>query len=207
MRVSIKGTADQIADALRAEIESGEMEPGTPLNQIELAARFGLSRIPVREALRHLEAEGYLTYRPNKGATVAASPALAELLEIIEIRECLELRIMRRALPNMSPDVIARATEAMNAMNRARDESAVRGAHERFHSLLFAAAVRPKMTGFVNDWRLRYCLADQRAFLRSTRAVHRRLLEGCAVAKVRAVESCVREEYDLIRQTVSTGGR
>src|SRR5690242_1083760 len=55
--LEIKGTAEQIADRVRAEIEAGRWAPGTPLNQVDLAARFGLSRIPVREALRHLAAE------------------------------------------------------------------------------------------------------------------------------------------------------
>src|SRR2546422_6002822 len=70
---SITGTADQIAARIRGEIESGKLPPGTPLNQVALADRFGLSRIPVREALRYLTAEGYLDYRPNKGAVVAGA--------------------------------------------------------------------------------------------------------------------------------------
>ena len=57
----IKGTAEQIADRIRTEIEEGRLAPGAPLSQVDLAARFGLSRIPVREALRHLAAEGYVT--------------------------------------------------------------------------------------------------------------------------------------------------
>ena len=102
--------------------------PGTPLNQIELSAqRFGLSRIPVREALRSLEAEGYLTYRPNKGAAVAAPPSAAGALEILEIRECLELRIMQHVVRQVTTDVIDRASDALRAMNRATDEQAGAG--------------------------------------------------------------------------------
>src|ERR1043166_5769504 len=68
--LELKGTADQIADRVRREIEEGQLAPGAALNQVGLAARFGLSRIRVREALRQLAAEGYVTYRPNKGASV-----------------------------------------------------------------------------------------------------------------------------------------
>ncbi len=100
MTLSIKGTSEQIADALRAEIESGDLPPGSSLNQVQIADRFKLSRIPIREALRHLEAEGYLTYLPNKGAVVARSPNASEMLEIIELREVLEVRLIERAIEN-----------------------------------------------------------------------------------------------------------
>ena len=79
------------------EIEEGRLEPGAPLNQVDLAARFGLSRIPVREALRHLAAEGYVTYRANKGANVVSARTPEEVQEIVEIRECLEACLMDRA--------------------------------------------------------------------------------------------------------------
>src|SRR5215813_5106156 len=88
--LAIKGTAEQIADRVRMEIEEGRLPPGAPLNQAELAARFGMSRIPVREALRHLAAEGYVTYRANKGANVVSAVDSDEIEEIIEIRELLE---------------------------------------------------------------------------------------------------------------------
>src|SRR5437773_2445437 len=95
--LEIKGTAEQIADRIRAEIEAGRLTPGAPLNQVDLAARFGLSRIPVREALRFLAAEGYVTYRPNKGANVVGAVSPDDVEEIVEIRECLEARLMDRA--------------------------------------------------------------------------------------------------------------
>src|SRR5262245_58185810 len=87
--LQIKGTAEQIADRVRMEIEEGRLAPGAPLHQGDLAARFGLSRIPVREALRQLSAEGYITYRPNKGANVVSALDPEDVEEVIEIRESL----------------------------------------------------------------------------------------------------------------------
>src|SRR5258705_4894084 len=104
--LEIKGTAEQIADRIRYEIEEGRLVPGAPLNQVDLAARFKLSRIPVREALRQLVAEGYVTYRPNKGAKVVGAVSPEDVQEILEIRECLEARLMDRAVEKLTPEAV-----------------------------------------------------------------------------------------------------
>jgi DNA-binding GntR family transcriptional regulator len=197
--VAIKGTADQIADEVRAQIESGALLPGAPLSQVQLAERFGLSRIPVREALRKLQSEGYLLYRPNKGATVSAAPSGAQLEEILEIREMLEQRIMRHAVRRLTPAKVESAGEILRAMNRASVEPEVRGAHARFHQTFFDAAARPQMAGIIQDWRLRYPIDKQKAFIRVSRDVHRGLLEACRAGDAAAAASCIREEYAIIR--------
>jgi DNA-binding GntR family transcriptional regulator len=204
--VVIKGTAEQIADLIRAEIEEGRIVPGAPLNQVELAQRFGLSRIPVREALRLLVAEGYVTYRPNKGAIVSrlASEAIEE---IIEIRECLEVRLMELAVERLRPETLAEAAEALDALNHATTARQLHGAHERFHTILFEAAQRPRMTAIINDWRFRLGarpetdLARKRGFAIATRDVHARLLEACRRGDREAVARCVVAEYRIIRST------
>jgi len=153
--IEIKGTADQIADRVRAEIEDGRLEPGAELNQVDLAARFGLSRIPVREALRQLVAEGYVTYRPNKGAKVAGAVSPDEIQEILEIRECLETRLMDHAVGELTAETLREAAEALDALNRATTAPQVQGAHARFHSILFHPARRPRMSAIINGWRFR----------------------------------------------------
>lgn len=202
MTLSIKGTSEQIADALRAEIESGDLPPGSSLNQVHIADRFKLSRIPIREALRHLEAEGYLTYLPNKGAVVASTLNVSEMLEIIEIREVLEARLIERAIENTDADLVARAAKRMNLMNRAHDEASLRGSHERFHTVFFDVAHRPLMAETINAWRFRLQFDRQQAFLRSVRGVHRQLLAAFANSDARGATDCVREEYALIRTAV-----
>jgi DNA-binding GntR family transcriptional regulator len=205
--LEIKGTAEQIADRVRMEIEEGELAPGTPLNQADLAARFGMSRIPVREALRHLAAEGYVTYRPNKGANVVSAAAPEEVEEIIEIRECLEARLMDRAVDRLTPEALDEASEALDALNRARTSQQLQGAHQHFHTLLFHAAQRPRMAAIINGWRFRLDVrpdvdgARKRAFARATRDVHRRLLDACRNRDHKAAARCVAAEYEIIRAT------
>ncbi|MGA2760388.1 MAG: GntR family transcriptional regulator [Candidatus Cybelea sp.] len=202
MTLSIKGTSDQIADVLRAEIESGNLPAGSPLNQVQIARRFKLSRIPIREALRHLEAEGYLTYVPNKGAVVARTPNASEMLEIIELREVLELRLIERAIENADANLVAHAAKAMSLMNRAPDETSMRGSHERFHTVFFDAAHRPLMAETINAWRFRLQFDRQQAFLRSARRVHAQLLAAFSDSDARGATDCVREEYSLMRTAI-----
>ena len=204
----IKGTAEQIADRVRAEIEEGRLPPGAPLNQVDLAARFGLSRIPVREALRHLAAEGYVTYRPNKGANVVSPASADDVAEIIEIRECLEARLMDHAVERLTPEALEEAAEALDALNRARTTQQMQGAHQRFHTLLYRAAERPRMAEIINGWRFRLDVlrdvdgARKRAFALATRDVHRQLLEACRKRNRKAVGRCVAVEYGIIRATL-----
>ena len=207
--IVIKGTSGQIADKLRSEIEDGLLPPGAPLNQVDLAARFGLSRIPVREALRQLEAEGYVNYRPNKGATVITALSVSDLLEVIEIRQCLESRLMQHAVEGSSENALRRAGDALDRMNGALAIEDLRGTHEQFHTVLFDAAQRPRMAAMINEWRFRFdnrCDGEGKrlhGFVCSTRDVHQRLLDAYARRDAVAVQQCVDEEYEIIRSSLT----
>ena len=90
----------RVAAHLRAEIIGGKLSPGERIMQEELAARFGSSRLPVREALRILESEGLVTLRPNSGAWVAKIDR-QECLDIYKIRECVEPLAVAESMPNL----------------------------------------------------------------------------------------------------------
>jgi len=85
-----------IVDAVRADIVAGVLQPGTRITEAALAERYGVSRVPVREALRGLEAEGFVESRPNVGSTVAAIP-VDEADDLFAVREALEIATARRA--------------------------------------------------------------------------------------------------------------
>jgi DNA-binding GntR family transcriptional regulator len=103
-----QGTApDTIAAALRTEILSGEAKPGTLLRQEEIAARFAMSRIPVRDALRLLEAEGLVTIATNRGAQVTRL-SRDEVAEIYHLRVLLEGDCLALAIAHMSVVDLAR---------------------------------------------------------------------------------------------------
>lgn len=97
-----QGTAPEtIAAALRAEILSGATRPGTLLRQEDLAARFAMSRIPVRDALRLLEAEGLVTIATNRGAQVTQL-SRGEVAEIYHLRILLECDCLGAAIARMT---------------------------------------------------------------------------------------------------------
>jgi DNA-binding GntR family transcriptional regulator len=97
------GTAPTaIAAALRRRILSGDLAPGTALRQEALADDFGVSRVPVREALRTLESEGHIAYATHRGYRVAQLH-LADLEELYHLRGLLEDDLVRRNLPTVPP--------------------------------------------------------------------------------------------------------
>ena len=87
---------DAVVDGIRDMILKGQLKPGDSLRQDELANTFGVSTMPIREALRQLQAEGLVVFRPRRGATVAR-PSVSEYEEIYLIREALETLACRWA--------------------------------------------------------------------------------------------------------------
>lgn len=142
---SVPGTAQQHAVAsLRWLIVSGALRPGRRVNQEDVAAQVGLSVAPVREALRVLEQEGQVTYRPRRGYFVTELH-IADLREIYELRGLLEERAARHALPTLDQDAEQRITEAAHECVDAHegDVTAALAANRRFHLAILDAPEQP----------------------------------------------------------------
>ena len=137
-----------IRDGVRRAILDGVYASGVQLRQDELAERFGTSRIPVREALRQLEAEGLVTIEANKGATVTVL-SLPEVLELFEIRAALECRALRLAIPNMIDGDFEAAEAILQDYGALEDPGAWGDINWRFHSLLYAPCALPKLLGMI----------------------------------------------------------
>ncbi len=143
--ITRKTVTRQTVDALRERIIRGGYPDDTPLRQDALAAELGVSRIPVREALRQLEAEGLVVFNPHRGAVVS-SLSLDEIEELFELRAQIESDLIRRAIPNVTSEDIARARDILNAYDaafRAGEISAWGELNWQFHSTLYAPANRP----------------------------------------------------------------
>src|SRR5574341_1152098 len=108
---------ESIADSLRADILRGNLKGGQALKQDEIAAQFGVSKIPVREALVQLKAEGLVNFYPNRGAFVSELSA-AEADEIYVMRIALEKEILARAIPHLTVAHFKRAGEILAAIDR-----------------------------------------------------------------------------------------
>jgi DNA-binding GntR family transcriptional regulator len=130
----------RIADALRAAILDGSYRPGMRIRQEDIAARSGASRIPVREALRMLQAEGLVTLVANSGAWVTRL-TLAECAELYQVRERLEPLLLRASMPGLDDAAVDRMADLAAAMERADgDVDAFLRADREFHLASYAAA-------------------------------------------------------------------
>jgi len=135
-------TAGFVADALRAAIRTGQLADGAELNQVALAEHFGVSRVPVREALRALEAEGWITARAHRRAFVQAlSPT--RIAEIFEVRALLEVHLLEKAIAHIDASRAARLSELCDAMDAMTDHHAWVAANREFHAQLRANADAP----------------------------------------------------------------
>ena len=134
--------SDEVADTLREAIIAGQFQDGEELNQVELARHFGVSRVPVREALRRLEAEGLVTAEAHRRVVV---PGLtrARISEIFEIRALLEGYLVKRAAPELSAKELAELREMAESMNKARSRQAWLDRNAEFHHRLLARADAP----------------------------------------------------------------
>jgi len=130
----------RIAESLRTAILDGSYRPGERIRQEDVAARSGASRIPVREALRMLAAEGLVTLVANSGAWVTRL-TMAECAELYLIRERLEPLLLRSSMPRLGEAEIGRLTELTEAMEAAgTDVDAFLRADREFHLSSYAGA-------------------------------------------------------------------
>ena len=131
-----------VADSLRDAIQRGRLLDGSELNQVALAMHFGISRVPVREALRALEAEGWITALPHRRAVVVAlSPERVD--ELFDVRAVLEAHLVRKAAGTVSAGHIKELHQLCNAMDVMTDHHAWVAENRRFHHDLLAAAASP----------------------------------------------------------------
>jgi DNA-binding GntR family transcriptional regulator len=100
--------ADRVVRTLRDAITRGELAPGCALRHAELSERLSVSYAPVREAIRQLAAEGYVTHVPHHGAVVAPLCA-SEIRDLLEISIALETIAIRTAMPDLEPEALAEA--------------------------------------------------------------------------------------------------
>lgn len=142
--------ADRAYATVRDGILNGIYAAGSRLTEIEVAQTAGVSRTPVREALRRLHAEGLLNFEPNHGAVVAAFE-LEDAEEIFELRALLEPVCARRAAERATPAVIAelRALSERQIQESSRRASGYLGRigelNDQFHRLIQRAADSPRL--------------------------------------------------------------
>lgn len=141
---------DRIVTRLRERILSGHLPGGLQLRQQQIAQEFGVSRIPVREALSRLEAEGLVTREHNRGCAVA-SMSLEDIEESLDIRIALEARALRLAIPRMKPADTAALGEVLDRYAKATSPAEWTELNLEFHLRLYRPAARPRLVRMIED--------------------------------------------------------
>jgi len=125
-----------VTDKIRNAILNGMIKPNERLNQADLAEKLNVSRIPTREALRTLEAEGLVTFYPRRGAVVATmSPE--EIEEVYEIRILLETNAAQRALKRMSESELREICDIQEKMVETSELDVWIGLNDLFHQAIY----------------------------------------------------------------------
>jgi DNA-binding GntR family transcriptional regulator len=138
---------ESVLRELRRQLGLGLLRPGQPIQMEQLAEAFGVSRVPVREAMRILEGEGLVDYTPHRGYAVARMD-VAEVTEIYRLRQILETEAILAGLPNLSAEDLermAQATEEIEQACAAEDLAALTAANRRFHFALFTPCQMPRL--------------------------------------------------------------
>lgn len=176
---------EAVLATLRSEIGTGALAPGEQVVQDELARRYGVSRVPIREALRILEAEGLLEYHPHRGYFVTEL-SVEDLVEVYRIRELLEAEALSMVVDRIADDDIAHLDGLLSEVERAtaaQDVTAITDANRSFHFAMLDECGMPRLVRLI---RLLWDATDayrsvyfmEPANLKRVNAEHRQMMEA-----------------------------
>jgi DNA-binding GntR family transcriptional regulator len=147
-----ESAAVRIASVLRGEILHGDLAPGSKLAQVALADRFGVSRIPVRDALAVLTGEGLVQPLTNATAVVTRM-SIEELQELYDLRELIEPRTTEIAVPNVGRADVIYMQKQLAVMDNAKDARTWLAANTEFHAAVYRRANRPRTIELIEQLR------------------------------------------------------
>ncbi len=146
-------TVEEMTESfIREAIVQGVLRPGDRLQQDEIAAVLGVSRMPVRASLRQLESEGLLQLRPHRGAIVASLKA-GEIAELYELRILLETHLVGLAIGKLTPESLRALEELAGRLEETSELSERLELRRTFYRELYALADRPRAAALVEQLR------------------------------------------------------
>ena len=201
---------DVVFNTLRQAILKGELGPGERLMEIQLAERLGVSRTPIREAIRKLELEGLVLMIPRKGAEVARISEKS-LRDVLEIRRSLEELAIELACQRMTEDEIDELDRTQEAFRRAvasQDVMLMAETDEAYHDIIYKGTNNNRLVQIINNlreqmyrYRLEYIKdADKRQILLIE---HDNILKAIRGRRVAEAKAAMREHIDNQEITVS----
>ena len=208
--------------ALRSQILLGELKPGERLMEIALANKLGVSRTPIREAIRKLEHEGLVIMIPRRGAHVAEITR-QELNDVLEIRKSLDVLAIRKAIQYMSEGDLAQLRDAEKAFVRLieakdADLTELGEADEHFHEIIYQGTNNRRLIQILGNlreqmyrFRVEYLkdVAIRQTLIREHDAIIRALEDRDEEEAVRLMKLHIDNQYRTINRALDlrdTGG-
>lgn len=146
---------DVVFKTLREAILRGDLKPGERLMELQLAAKLGVSRTPIREAIRMLEQEGLAVTVPRKGAEVAQM-TLKDMEDVLEVREVLDELAVKLACTKVNEEQLARLIKVQEEFELSTigdDVKKIAEADVAFHEVIYEIADNPKLVSILNNLR------------------------------------------------------
>lgn len=207
-----KSTVDHLAEELRAAIMVGRLAPGEQLGEAELAARFAVSRGPLREAMQRLVSEGILTAVRNRGIFVVELSS-TDVIDVYRARSAIEgaaLSLVLAERRDATFEALAPPVAAMSAAAAANDAPALRDADQSFHETLVASSASPRLQRAMRTLivETRMCLSElpsPATDLHELATEHTELREAIRSAPPARVHRLMEEHMnDAVRRIVGT---
>ncbi len=193
-------TSEVIARHLREAIVAGQLAEDEPIRQDDIARLFNVSKIPVREALKRLEAEGLVVFQRHRGALVTRISE-PELAQMFEVRVLLETQAIRLAVPNMNAQTFAEAERLCAAFLGEDDIGRWAELNWQLHACLYQPAGRPYLVGLIrsiHDKLERYLRLQMSLSAGKQRAdqEHREILAACRRGDGEAAARLIEQHID-----------
>ena len=200
---------DTVCETLRDAIRRGILEPGERLMEVQLAEELGISRTPVREAIRKLEQEGYVIMMPRRG-TYVSSVSVNDIKEIFEIRSALESLSTGLAARRIEPDELeklrALLTEIEGHIQR-KDIDKIVETDIEFHGLLYQVSRNERLVTIISNLkeqlaRFRTLSMSYPGRLQETLEEHRAMVEAIAANDVEAARDAAERHMERAEETL-----
>ncbi|HEY3423344.1 MAG TPA: GntR family transcriptional regulator [Negativicutes bacterium] len=198
-----------VCETLRAAIVEGVLKPGERLMEIQLAEELGVSRTPVREAIRKLELEGFVVMVPRRG-TYVADLSIRDVNEVYEVRTALDILAAGLAAERITEEELEQMERILVQIGKYIEEGnmeAIVDADGQFHDILYQASRNDRLVGIINN--LREQLTRFRSIsmaypgrLKNTLEEHSRLVEAIAMRDADLAKRLAAEHMENAEQTL-----
>lgn len=204
---SYKPLREVVSEALREAIVAGVLQPGERLMEIQLAEELGVSRTPVREAIRKLELEGFVVMVPRRG-TYVADLSIKDINEVYEIRTSLDVLAAGLAAERITEEELEQMERLLVEIGEYMDKEDIEKIVEvdtKFHDILYRASRNDRLVGIISNLREQFTRFRTVSIAypgraKNTLEEHRKLLEAIAQRNVEVAQQLAREHMENAEQ-------